>query len=368
MNNQFPQMAMSKFSNQFTGLKLTAMHATNPEPFTQSELERVIGLTFNEILQEVSLGFCADEGSESLRNSVARNLYMSCQASDVITHAGAQEALFCAFQALLTVGDKVLVVAPVFMPLVEVPLDMGCQVSYIFLDPKNQWKLDLNQLELEFKMGCKLFVINYPNNPTGAMLTDGELNSVIDLCRKYHVWLLSDEVFRGLEHDPTGQLACVADIYERGLSIGVISKAFAIPGIRVAWLVCKNQQLRNRVLEVKSYLSICNSQVDEALATKILEKSNHVLKRNIDLILSNKTKLEKLDNLIGDELSIIIPQAGCCAFALLNTDSEKWAQKLALTKNYLMYPSSLFKAQQHGVRLGFGYKNFTSMIEHLYDR
>jgi aspartate/methionine/tyrosine aminotransferase len=365
MNNKFPKQTMSNFSQQFAGQSLTSLHATNPQPFTQTELEQVIGLSFAEILQDVNLGFCADEGSQVLRASIAENLFDSSDAKHVITHAGAQEALFCAFHALLSAGDRVLVVAPLFLPLVEVPLDMGCRVSYIYMDVKKHWHLDLDQLEGEFKLGCKLFVINYPNNPTGATLTREEFQAVIDLCRKYDVWLLSDEVFRGLEHNPSYQLPCVADVYEKGISVGVISKAFAIPGIRVGWLVCQNQSFRDRVIDIKSYLSICNSQVDEALAAKILEQSKLVLARNVELILDNKTVLEGVETLLGSEINIIRPKAGCCVFALLNTDSEKLVNKLAFTKTYLLYPSSLFKAQQHGVRIGFGYKDFNKMIQQI---
>ncbi len=365
MKTKFPKQAMSKFSQQFAGQNLTSLHATNPQPFTQTELEQVIGLSFAEIIQDVNLGFCADEGSQNLRTSIVENLFESSHANHVITHAGAQEALFCAFHALVSAGDRVLAVAPLFLPLVEVPLDMGCRVSYIYMDTKNQWRLDLNQLEDEFKLGCKLFVINYPNNPTGATLTHDELQAVIDLCRKYDVWLLSDEVFRGLEHDSSYQLPCVADVYEKGISVGVISKAFALPGIRVGWLVCQNQSFRKRVIDIKSYISICNSQIDEALATKILERSKPVLKRNLELILDNITVLERVTTLLSNEINIIRPKVGCCVFALLSTDSEKLVHKLASTKAYLLYPSSLFMAQQYGVRIGFGYKNFSNMIQQI---
>jgi len=296
-----------------------------------------------------------------LRMTLAENLYSSISSEQVITHAGAQEALFCAFYALLEKGDKVLAVTPIFEPLVKIPMNMGCELAYVNLDEKNNWTLNLADIEKHFKTGCRLFIINFPHNPTGAMITHDELTKIVQLCEKYNVWLLSDEVFRGLEHQSDCQLPAVADIYDQGISIGVISKAFALPGIRVGWLVSKNQQLRKKVLDVKGYLSICNSQVDELLAAAILQKYQLLLKRNLGIILENKSLLEPLKSIVGENISINIPNAGCSAFALVK-DSEDLVNKIAQETQLLLYPASLFKTEVSGVRIGFGNQDFKQFV------
>ena len=386
MNNNFPKLAMAKFSEQFKGQKLISMHATNPEPFSQAELQQTIGQSFESILKNVNLGFAADEGTLTLRQTLAKNLYDGVSAADVITHAGAQEALFCAFHALLQAGDKVLVVAPIFEPLVQIPLNIGCEVSYTHLDSNNNWSLNLNDVEQQFSSGCRLFVINFPHNPTGATITGVELQNIINLCRKYDVWLLSDEVFRGLEHDIKYRLPAVADIYEKGISVGVISKAYAVPGIRVGWLVCQDKQLRDRVLDIKGYLSICNSQIDEKLASEILKTPEKLLKRNLKIIIKNKRFLENIKSIFGIGIEIIIPSVGCCVFAVLkgsgtlappikqnnsktkaslSTGSEFLVKHIAEKTNYLLYPSSLFKTEVEALRIGFGGKKFNEFVHVL---
>ena len=355
---------MARFAEQFQGQNLVSMHSTNPEPFSQVELEQTIGQSFAEILTDVNLGFAADEGTQVLRTALAENLYASILPGQVITHAGAQEALFCAFNALLNKGDKVLAVAPIFEPLVQIPINIGCEVDYVHLNENKAWALDLDQVEQHFKAGCRLFIINFPHNPTGAMITQDELKHIIALCEKYDVWLLSDEVFRGLEHRPEYQLPAVADIYAKGISVGVISKAYAVPGIRVGWLVCKNSVLREKVLDVKGYLSICNSQVDECLATTILQKHQLLLNRNLKIILENKHLLKQLISIAGETVSINIPNAGCCAFALVN-DSEALVNKIAKDRQFMLYPASLFKTDVSGVRIGFGSLKFKQFIEKI---
>ena len=369
MHFNFPQLAMAKFSEQYKDQNLIAMHNTNPQPFTQNELEHIIGRSFAEILKDTPLGFAADAGTTELRQVLAQSLYETIKAEEIISHAGAQEALFCAYHALLEPGDRVLVVAPVFEPLVIIPRNMGCIVNSIELDTNNNWQLDLAAVQRHFKQGCRLFVINFPHNPTGAQLTKNQLDALIKLCAKYDVWLLSDEVFRGLEHSTGERLPAVADIYAKGISVGVVSKGFAIPGLRVGWLVCKHKQLLDRVLDVKGYLSICNSQIDEKLLTFIMRRPEKLLQRHLAIILKNKELLEDLNVIINSNVELFIPKAGCCAFIQIKDkiESGQLVEKLAQKTGYLLYPSSLFLTNENAMRIGFGSDKFRAFIDALQD-
>ncbi len=367
--NNFPKLAMARFSkrisDQFSHQKLIPMHNTNPQPFTQGELEQTIGCSFDSILQNVNLGFTPDAGTLALRQTLMDCHYENISIEDVVTHAGAQEALFCAFYALLKENDKVLAVAPIFEPLVQIPLNIGCEVSYVHLQAENNWALDLGEVEENFKLGCRLFVINFPHNPTGATLTENDLLKIVALCKKYDVWLLSDEVFRGLEHSVDYRLPAVADIYDKGISVGVISKAFAIPGIRVGWLVCKNQQFIDEVIDIKGYISICNSQIDELLASVILKKHEQLTARNLAIILQNKTLLAGLNNLLNQKVEIVVPNVGCCLFAQVKAkmDANSLLEKVATQSQYLLYPSNLFKTDLEALRIGFGNHQFSEFFK-----
>jgi aspartate/methionine/tyrosine aminotransferase len=376
--NDFPKMAMSRFSqqtsDQFKGQNLVSMHNTNPEPFTQNELEQTIGRSFKDILVDVNLGFSPDYGSFALRQTLVNHHYEGIKEDEIITHAGAQEALFCVYNALLKEGDTVLVVTPLYEPLSQFPANIGCHVNYVHLDASNNWSLNLDEVEEDFKSGCRLFVINFPHNPTGATLAEFELIKIVELCRQYDVWLLSDEVFRGLEHSAKYRLPAVADIYEKGMSVGVISKGFGIPGIRVGWLVCKNKNFLKKINDVKAYLSVCNSQIDEQLASVILQYREKLVERNLKIILKNKEMLAKLSSILGNPIEVIQPNTGCCLFALIKTQqtreytactsvSEDMVKQLAEQTNFLLYPSALFETDVQGLRIGFGNKNFADFVQ-----
>lgn len=373
MNHGFPEMKMAQFSARYRPQSLQSMHATNPEPFSQTELEHILNRPFSSILNNINLGFNADEGAENLRIQLANNLYECVDPDQVVTHAGGQEALFCAFNSVLKEGDKVLVVAPVYDALVSIPENIGCQVDFLHLDEKALWQFNLDALESCFKKGYRMFVINFPHNPTGALITRNELNAIIKLCEKYNVWLLSDEVFRGLEHAENARLPAVADLYDKGISVGVISKAFAIPGLRVGWLVCKNRQLIKRVISIKGYLSICNSQVDEALTSEVICNHEKVLERNLNIIIENKELLKKIQSICDYDLRVFVPNAGCCSFAQIMTeDSEpkgylsvELVDRLAKSYEYFLHPSSVFYTDVQGVRVGFGSRYFKKFAENF---
>jgi len=358
---------MSEFSEQFSGQNLVSMHATNPEPFTQIELEKTIGQPFSDIIKNTNLGFAPDQGTEALRHTLVEYLYNGITTNDIITHAGAQEAIYCAFNAVLKSGDRVLVVSPIFEPLVQIPENMGCDVHYVELNPADNWSLDLTMIENQFKHGCKMFVINFPHNPTGATINLNELNQIVSLCEKYGVWLLSDEVFRGLEHEIIDRLPAVADLYDKGISIGVISKAFAVPGLRVGWLVCKNEDFRKEVINIKGYLSICNSQVDEKLVSALLQSADKLLLRNLNIINENKKLLDKVNSIMDCNIDVFLPKAGCCVFARILDDlgSIELVKNMASKHQYLLYPNTLFKTNINAIRIGFGGSRFQKFIEKI---
>ncbi len=363
----FEALAMTRFARQFAGKNFIPMHNTNPQAFSQKELEHTLGVSLAEILTHLDLGFNADEGSYDLRQIIATTLYDKLKASDVLTFAGAQEALFCAFHALLQAKDTVLVVLPIFEPLLKIPQSIGCNVCRLALDFGDNWSLDIDKIEAVFKQGCKLFVINFPHNPTGATISRTKLKQIVELCEKYGVWLLSDEVFRGLEHSPDKQLPAVADLYPKGISVGVISKAYGIGGLRVGWLLCQHTKLLKRLLEIKSYLSICSSQVDEYLVAEIVKKHDKIYDRNIKIINNNKKLLNNFKVIYKNKINFFIPQAGCCVFAQI-TDGMRAIElvKLVLKRsNFLLYPADLFFCQNNAIRIGFGTQQFVKFINEV---
>lgn len=356
--SRFKPLKMAEFSAKWRKLNPVNFHSSNPQAFSINELNKLLEEDVLAIDSRQQLNYVPDEGSESLRSAISL-LFEQISSQDIVTTSGAQEAIYCCIHALLKQNDTVLAITPVFEPLIATAEEIGCRIITQSLEPKKVWELDLNQLETNLKQGIKLLIINFPHNPTGAMLSFQQLKQIISLCDKYDCWLLSDEVFRGLEHDETKRLPHVADIYSKGISIGVLSKSFALPGIRVAWIASQNNWLRQRLIEIKGYLSICNSLIDSIISEKVIKQHQKIWQRNRKIILANKLILKEYMNNNSEYFSYSEPQAGCLAFPILKAfDVKHFAEQLVYSNKLLVLPGYVFNTSINGFRLSLGSKDF----------
>jgi aspartate/methionine/tyrosine aminotransferase len=363
--SRFKSLKMVEFSARLRKFNPINFHSSNPQEFSINELNKLLNENILAIDSQQQLGYVASEGNESLRCAISL-LFTQISYQDILTTSGAQEAIYCCIHALLETNDNVLAITPIFEPLILTAQEIGCNIITQTLEPKKVWELDLNKLEQNLKQGIKLLIINFPHNPTGALLTSYQLNQIISLCDKYNCWLLSDEVFRGLEHKENKRLPCVADIYPKGISIGVLSKSFALPAIRIGWIASQNNWLKQRLIEIKNYLSICNSLIDSIISEKIIQQHQKIWQRNREIILANKLILNKYINNNSEYFSYSEPEAGCLAFPIFKPFSvEHFAEKLVQTNKLLVLPGYVFNTPINGFRLSLGSKDFNEKLKYL---
>ena len=167
----------------------------------------------------------------------------------------------------------------------------------IALDPDDNWNLDLDALRDALRPNTRVISFNFPHNPTGKVIDRQSFDAIIELARERGIYVFSDEVYRLLERNETIRLPQVADVYERGLSLNVMSKAYGLPGLRIGWIATKDRDLLSRMERVKHYLSICNSAPSEVLSIIALRARDQLLERNHALIREN---LEQLNAFFAD--------------------------------------------------------------------
>lgn len=357
----FEDLYMSRFCKKWASYNPVSLHSSNPQPLTVGELQALIQENILEFPLQTSLGYGEDQGRLVLREALSQQLYSSLDADNIMTCAGAQEGIFVAMQALLKAGDNVIAFTPVFEPLIATARELGCHLELLELDSENQWKLDLSKLAEVIDDDTQMVIINYPHNPTGALLSKEELQTIIDLCRQHNVWLFSDEVFRGLEYNTNHRLPTVAESYEKGISLGVLSKAYGLPAIRVGWLVSMNKAFIQRCIEIKGYLSICNDQLGEMAAIPVIKHSEVIFENHRQRLTDNVKRLEKLKISHQNKLNFSPPKAGCTVFVSINKDSEALAELLVKQAGLLVIPHKAFCMNHNGFRLGFGAANFDEL-------
>lgn len=322
----------------------------------------------------LSLGYTETSGHPLLRQEIAR-LYDALSADDVLTFAGAEEGVYVTMRVLLRSGDHAIVIWPGYQSSYQVAQSMGVEVSLIPLIPISPplkgrgrgWGIDLGALRAAIKPNTKLIATNFPHNPTGALLSHDEWRQVVDIAREAGAWLFSDEVYRWSEYDAADRLGTAADLYDKGISLGVMSKSFALAGLRIGWLVCRDRGFRTAAQNYKDYTSLCNSAPSEVLALIALRARERVLARSLGMIKANLSLVKDFMARHADRFDWIPPRAGSIAFPKLLGDVsiEDFADALVRREGVLLLPGGVYDYPDNHFRLGLGRSNFPEALERV---
>jgi aspartate/methionine/tyrosine aminotransferase len=309
--------------------------------------------------QTLALGYTDPRGARSLRETIA-DAYDGCDSDAVLCFAGAQEAIHVAMRALLEPQDHAIVITPNYQSAETIPSSL-CAVSGVALDPARDWALDIDEVAASIRPNTRLVSINFPNNPTGKILERDRFDALVALCRRHGLWLFSDEVYRLIERDPARRLPPAASVYERGLSLGGLSKSYGLPGLRLGWIACQDAALVARLERVKHYMSICNAAPCEVLAEIALKAGEPILVRNRAIAARNVALLDTFFAAHDDLFDWYLPEGGVVCFPRYKGRDgvEAFCARLLDGDGVLLLPSSIFRsaltqAPRDRFRIGFG--------------
>ena len=192
------------------------------------------------ISADLHLGYTETWGAPDLREAIA-STYNNMELENILCFAGAEEGVYTAMRVLLEPSDHAIVITPNYQAAETVPLDI-CDVTGVELIEKENWRLDLDALKKSIKPNTRLVSVCFPNNPTGAVPSQPDYHELITICRQHDLYLFCDEGYRMLELDEEKRIEQAADAYEKGLSLGVMSKAYGLPGIRIGWVASQDQR------------------------------------------------------------------------------------------------------------------------------
>ncbi len=343
---------------------------TAPYLLTQSDCE---SMSIEELLSyekgskenffEEWLGYSEVPGKPELRKAIS-NLYETVKPENIIVHAGAQEPIFNFMNIFLNKGDHVITQFPIYQSLFEVANSIGCDVSMWSLEQDEEgWKIDIEKLEKMIKKNTKLIVINSPNNPTGYTFKEQEMKKIIEIADKNNIYVFCDEVYKGIELDGVKR-PWMVDLYDKGISLGVMSKAYGLAGLRIGWLACKDEQILDKLVKMKHYTTICSSVPSEFLSVVALKHSEEILARNKKIIEENLQIAEEFFSKYPNTFKFNRPMAGPVAFLkiLIDTPISEFCNDLIEEKGVLLLPANIFEWNEQYFRIGLGRKNFTEAL------
>ncbi len=291
------------------------------------------------------LGYTETFGAPDLRETIAATYYTQT-SENIVCFAGASEGIFAANNVLLDQDSHAIVVTPNYQSHETLPLAI-CSATGVPLDPDDGWSLDIDRVKAAIRPNTKLITINFPHNPTGAILSLDRYQALIALCREHGIWILHDEIFNGLGPTGTRHLPFIADVYERGLSLGVTSKSLGLPGLRIGWIACQDQEILSKMERMKHYLSICNSGPSERLAIIALKARDQILARNCQIVDDNMAKWETFFERHSDLFEWHRPDGSCMAYPrYLGSDGvANFARNLVEKAGVLVLPSSIYSSE-----------------------
>jgi aspartate/methionine/tyrosine aminotransferase len=305
------------------------------------------------------LGYTEVPGDPELRKLVS-SLYSNIKDDEILMHCGAQEAIYDFMSVMLEKNDHVISMFPIYQSLYEVANAEGCEVTpWELRDEGDKWVIDFDELEKMIKPNTKLIVINTPNNPTGYTLSEEEIQRLCQIANKHGVYIFSDEVYRGLDLDNVKK-PWVCDFYDKAVSLGVMSKAYGLAGLRIGWVATRDKTILAKMTKMKHYLSICNSCASEYLAKIALRHSDEILEKNKEIIRKNMAIadafFDKYKNLFVNHK----PQSGPIAFHKMNIEQpiDEFCEELVQRKGVLLLPANIYGYKGQYFRMGYGRQGF----------
>jgi aspartate/methionine/tyrosine aminotransferase len=319
----------------------------------------------SEAFGKLGLGYTESPGSPSLRAAISR-LYTSIGPENVLVTSGAEEAIFLFMHAALAPGDHLVVHQPCYQSLAEVARTAGCEVTAWQAREESAWALDPDELPRLVRPSTRAIVLNVPHNPTGFLMSRESFLRTVAFAEARGLVLFSDEVYRGLEHAPAGRLPPACDAGPSAISLGVMSKTYGLPGLRIGWVATRNEDLRARMAELKDYTTICASAPSEFLAEVALRHAESLAERNRGIIADNIRLLDDFFVRHQDIFSWHRPIAGPIGFPrFLPGEAGGFCRDLVEARGVLLAPGVLFGGPEGCFRIGFGRRSMPEALAHL---
>lgn len=355
--------ALERYFARFEFAVKHQLSASDVEPLAMSELLAMADDDARRRWDGLSLAYTESAGLPALREAIA-GTYDQVPPDGVLVLSGAEEGILLAMLATLSAGQHVVVVTPAYQSLHSIPRALGASVTMVPLQHETGWTLASEDIERAITRHTRLIAINVPHNPTGAHIRRDVLERIARIAADAGALLLSDEVYRGLEYDPRDTLPCAADLSDQAVSLGVMSKSYALPGVRIGWLATRRADWLARVAGLRDYTTICNSAPSEILALIGIRARERLLARSRAIIAANLAHASATFAALGHLLEWVPPRAGSVAFPRLKSgSSEALSRHLVEQESVLLVPGSVFGADDTHFRLGLGRKDFPLALE-----
>ncbi|MCW5212602.1 aminotransferase class I/II-fold pyridoxal phosphate-dependent enzyme [Desulfobulbus sp. TB] len=306
-------------------------------------------------------------GSQTLREAIAA-IYPTATPETILVTTGSSEALWLYFHIRYTPGDNVVCPVPAFQSLYTLPEYLGYELRTLPLNRENGFRPDIEMIRQLVDDRTKTIILNNPHNPTGILLTEEEINQIIEIAEHVGAEILADEHYRFLPYDDT---ELIPSLYGRSSSViatGSMIKCLGCVGLRVGWLIGPTELLE-ACRDLKDYTTHTICSINDFLAAKLLQQWPALIPRYKSWIIQNIASFEACIKKHPEWLGWIRPEAGIVGFPFLQArgvSSEYFAQELVKNEGVFLLPGESFDCPGY-FRIGLGVEpnRFAEAMEKL---
>ena len=327
------------------------------DSLTVRELIEMAGLDVSEYMNELAdtrLTYSHIGGSPELLDGIASLYSDVVKPEHVIPMHGAIGANHHVIMALIEPSDNMVSVMPTYQQHYSIPESIGAEVRILNLNLENHFLPDIEKLKELVDENTKMITMNSPNNPSGSLIPKEVMEQVIEVARSVGAYVLCDEVYRGISEDGSYMFS-VADLYEKGISVGSMSKSWSMAGVRLGWIVTRDTELIHRCHERRDYDTISCAVIDDKLAALALANKDKIIERNRAILLKNRQILDDWVN-ATPEVYYQRPVAGTTALVYYKKDipSRELCDRLIKETGVLFTPGECFE-MEGAVRIGYAF-------------
>ena len=218
------------------------------DSLTVREVIEMAGLDVEEYMLELAdtrLTYSHIGGSPELLNGIASLYSDVIKPEHIIPMHGAIGANYHILMTLINPSDNMISVMPTYQQHYSIPESIGAEVRILNLNLENHFLPDIDKLKELVDENTRVITMNSPNNPSGSLIPKDVMEQVIEVAKSVDAYVLCDEVYRGISEDGS-YMYSVADLYEKGISVGSMSKSWSMAGVRLGWIVTRDMDLIHR--------------------------------------------------------------------------------------------------------------------------
>jgi aspartate/methionine/tyrosine aminotransferase len=307
---------------------------------------------FMDDIYNMKLTYGSIEGSEYLKKGIS-SLYKNVVPNQITVTHGAIGANYLVLMSLIEPGDEVITMLPTYQQHYSVPESIGAKVHKVLLKPENGFLPDLQEIKNLVNEKTKLISFANPNNPTGSAMDEKMLKEIAEIAHFVGAYVLSDEAYRGMNHEGERFTTSIVDLYEKGISTSSMSKTYALAGLRTGW-VCSSREVIETINKRRDYNTISCSMIDDYLAAIALENKEKLIDRSLDIVRKN---IKIIDEWVtgNPNFSYVKPKSGSVIVIKYHLDmpSIEFCKKLLDKTGVLVIPGGVLDIEGH-FRVGVG--------------